>query len=1032
MQNQKVEIFVAAQKTKAPKLPLKEALITVAIECVLSPPKQTGRRKLRIRKLLQRNKKQCTLYSHEKQQAEQSLENYLTSQSNDKSDATIDNSTLSSLTLSKILQTEDEIVKQRMKDFLKEQDDEESFQFDVPSLAASSDSSLDDMTLSTYALVGDSKPRDDLNGIILTKDDVSSNKSWWYDTESGRVSPLLFQDTQDGEDASMIDKEEEEEESTMDNDSILNKEVDAQSWSVCDVSTIVDSTCNLFCENAGDILPQDHDLKLYQEDEDLVSVEKAQVKQQKDNTRDDSISNFNANTIMFEMLSDTSIKPEQVKRLLDQHPQAVKATRTSDGRLPLHILCSQEIQTTQDHDTLNDAITEWVKQLYFLRKMLKLISWSSIEACAKFDKYGDLPCHLLARNLLSWCVQVQSYLKQHQIGYMEHQRLLTLTKVLTECVDILIRPICTKVAACSATGSKGTILPLHISIMFGGSVDVFRRLLETYPNGARIRLKTEYTGSLIPLVLNDIIRTDQLHYQNVLSLENTASGISKHLQWPASLPFSFYTDDLVKRSDWLFCYYPSISYMNEERMNRLETMIKSEAKQETGFLADNLSPTTSMIWSWFCESFKTDEQELERCELAVDRILKGLKPHHVGKLAYSLNCDGNVLLDFARPSVCRKLEVAMEILAIEEERRDINTHHQKREVNGTHSDFAETCRSIFAIREETIPIAFVIFPFEIEPSNDGGGMLVSERNAKLAVQFANFMMEETSDENILKHFDEKLQMQDNLLLEKERDSKESVAKLYRKGGWLYFIDEISGTPIIPDNSKTVGYPIQIGNASKTVQTLLPLMRLGMIHMRLSQRVDVLSNVILKSVDLQSFKIPIKSWSKGAELLVAQFNLEGKDATESVTTKERKAIAGRLTDYILNLDSDFWTNNMDWTSELSLLQLLFEGKGLSTLNIKTRTGLHKLKLLSGESIWTTKQNVGVSSDDQILGKYDGYEIEDIFADDGNHEENKLNTDMTKKNSLLEEMDSLMDDFDNYYNAIEEDDSQSIEREYQRNQ
>jgi hypothetical protein len=254
--------------------------------------------------------------------------------------------------------------------------------------------------------------------------------------------------------------------------------------------------------------------------------------------------------------------------------------------------------------------------------------------------------------------------------------------------------------------------------------------------------------------------------------------------------------------------------------------------------------------------------------------------------------------------------------------------------------------------------------------------------------------------------------------------EDRVAKLYRKGGWLYFIDEISGTPIIPDDSKTVGYPIQIGNASKTVQTLLPLMRLGMIHMRLSQRVDVLSNTILKSVDYQSFKIPIKSWTKAAELLIAQINVEGKDMPESVTTKERKAMAVRLTDYVLNLDSDFWTNTMDWTSELSLLQLLLEGKGLSSSNIKTRTGLHKLKLLSGEYIWTTKQNVGVSSDDQILGKYDGYEIDDIFVDDGSHDENKLNLEKTKKNSLLEEMDDLMDDFDKYYNAIEEDDSQSI--------
>jgi hypothetical protein len=55
-------------------------------------------------------------------------------------------------------------------------------------------------------------------------------------------------------------------------------------------------------------------------------------------------------------------------------------------------------------------------------------------------------------------------------------------------------------------------------------------------------------------------------------------------------------------------------------------------------------------------------------------------------------------------------------------------------------DLAEICRLIFAIKEDSISVAFVLFPFIVEWSGDGHGMLVVERNAAVAMHFAKFRM----------------------------------------------------------------------------------------------------------------------------------------------------------------------------------------------------------------------------------------------------------------------------------------------------
>ncbi len=90
-----VAIYVAARKAEAPKLPLREALVTVAIECIYEPKsresksstqkkKRLGRKKISVKRFLRWRKEsmekqlQCMLYSHDNVEApKNSLSSYL-------------------------------------------------------------------------------------------------------------------------------------------------------------------------------------------------------------------------------------------------------------------------------------------------------------------------------------------------------------------------------------------------------------------------------------------------------------------------------------------------------------------------------------------------------------------------------------------------------------------------------------------------------------------------------------------------------------------------------------------------------------------------------------------------------------------------------------------------------------------------------------------------------------------------------------------------------------------------------------------
>lgn len=917
------------------------------------------------------------------------------------------------------------------------------------------DFDMDDMTLSTVALIGERNMQKMPSQIIITDANNISGK-WWYEknhhnydnnanntddnkpvptAKPSRISPLFFHDPEDANyfgETNMIKyrKDHADEggilgtkpkdiqkngmkrkerydlgghEDTM-VDSILDKQIDADSgWCMEDMSTIVASTCMVFCPRGDVFSPDDHDLKLQIElDEDLKSLDRRQREsiQSSDDKHaqhanhwdyDDganSSSDLFLNTMLdnsdgdhhmsrimqrsidqqdrlFRLLADRDTKPETVKMLLDEQPQALKMTRASDGKLPLHILCDQKISSetllSDDMDSVDTILTSCIQNITNHRMFLKLVTWSYIQACSKHDKQGNLPCHLLAYQIISWTEELQKFLLRNDLNLFEMERMMMLSNIITECIDIVLRPIVTQNNACMSTGSMGDVLPLHISIIFGGSIDVFRSLLETYPEGAGTLLSLEGHRSVMPMALLGKIKVDQTQYHNLLC--NGISRLNTPLEWHTTIPGSFYEEDMIRRADLLFCFNPTQAEISNARISRLEAMIKSEAKREKGNWSDKLSPATEAAWMWMCARYKNLEEK-DICDEAIDRILRNLKPLHIQRLS-NVTTEGGENLGFARPRVRKRvLEAASGQLLIAERRKEGLPVTRKKLTfsnRNSQSKMTSICKSIFAIEDVSIPVHFIVFPFMIEPSNDKQGMLVSESNATLAMEFSNFMLHETSPNVVLRSLAQKVLARDNLLLTK-RDAKEQddvnviLSRVYRKGAWLYFIDGHTGTPIL-GNKKNGKYPIPIVNAPKQVALLLPLMRMGMILMRKSQNKKILSQVIIKSMNPNSFPKQITTWPGAAQGIIECFKEESQTSPDSLQNREVQKICDDLSTFISwnareGRDEFEHLSCIDWSLEFTLLQFVLESTGLTAENIETEVDIERRKSYDlGDLVWT---------------------------------------------------------------------------------
>jgi len=1153
-----ITVYVASRRSKPPKLPLREALVTVAVECVYETNKVAPGKRKKVVATLRNFLKgkdgkglKCTHYGYaqdSKELADMGLDTYLNANvantyanSNFFNGADPENtrSTTSSLTMTLALLDADKADSRRNRQRLWQQNnhpktgfqsigkrahgdmarkyknaaqmammaaftqdledpkDQVDFVFDIdehmetssfelmdaPSLASTDDGTdnenlndIEAMPVNTNVLVS-GEHIDEIEAIhqaecLIADFDGKSTMLWIDNRDKMEAMSALLMDWKSPEDPPIAQKKvikrmEIGKKSTdirigreknmglsrkKSNDGIMGQEIEVNSEKnmIEDMSTIFDSTCSVMCPTYGAVtLPDDHDLDfMVHIEEDLKNL---------DNPGKNNINQCPKALLsqpllrnehdLFGMLVDLTTQVEDVKCFLNDMPDALQHERVQDGRLPLHVLCDRCLKSPSllrlpdaKSEELHSMITSCIEEITQHRLLLKLLVWSYKDACLKLDANGDLAIHLLGRRLVVWTASLQIFTKLATMDVTHLERMMTVSQIITESIDIVSRPLCSaKMNVCDKPGSCGSMLPLHINIIFGGSMDVFRLLLETFPQGVlTLYFFPEEGFPISTLQLQKMIKSDQRLYRQKLSYaQNLSEGEDKPLSWHSTIPSNFYEEDIERRIDFMFCVDPESLIEDEIRSNRIMRLIRDEVKQDIGLWKDGLSPSINNIWAWICSQESIDYVSY------IKDITKNLKKSHFEKLANAPL--GNKPSSFDPVIVASRFEVRKALMYSKRvskancfpSHESIENYEGGRNQNCLFSirdhtsiaDLAWATKAVFGIKAEDsqcIPVHFVVFPFPLEnhESNEdrciNDQVSVAESERKLDILFSNWMMNAISPGTVLAGLQEKITSSqplnipttqvDTPLHKKQKKYKEdeewgALMSLYQNGGYLYFIDEEKGTIVNKPSSgfsdttvnssngskeNDVTYPIFLPDAAQQVQVLLPLMRMGMILMRKTDSVSILSQILIQHMEkcdvdttrsnkngntVYCSSDHPSSWTAVSRELILHLqekanNIEyvGEKEESSIVILETNTMRNKLQKFLASpqIHSNEEVVGLDWSKELSLLKNIICQTGhyaemISQLSIQKK----KLSSIKYGYVWTARKRKGQHFDDEDI-------------------------------------------------------------------
>lgn len=708
-------------------------------------------------------------------------------------------------------------------------------------------------------------------------------------------------------------------------------------------------------------------------------------------------SSFTKTDFLFSMLKEAHIKPEEVKMFIDQNPETVTVSRKDDKKQALHILCDRHLPShnlilnyekkknaeqqsrisEEEKSMIHSIITNLIEDITMQRVMLKIVAWANISAVCTSDKNGDLPLHILTRKLLKWMSDIQQFIGCDGMDVSGLARIATISNTVSECISVMLRPVALNSKLHSARGSIGIMLPIHISLIFSSSFDTFRLLLDTRTSDSSVAYipgETMPAQHFLPIEILEKMKHDRKKYETIM---NKGYGrLTGKFQWPSSIPDNACAQDLVRRSDMLFALHPNILPYRKDtsRLRRIESLIRSEAKQN----GMQFSAAVKSIWLWLCtyhDAIDVHENYIEN----ISRVVAGLKPAHLNKLYEIKTKNGRQLLQEATERVKAVLSEARD----EAERREssLQIPNQMVDTKGAlyqgetleknnvdeskQQGIATLCNAIFDVKEESIPTSFVIFPFKLRSSTNGSRTLVSEVDAPLAVEYAKILLTFASADAIVETLQEKVWEKQGEEKMKTRETVRikselaEISKIYgEKVGYLYFLDEETGTPV----TKTIDghypeYPISITNPIPIIEKLLPLMRKGMALMRRSRIIAVFTKVVTES----SFEKFPYSWIGAAQqILQFPYNKPIGDGNS-----EKHIIIGEDSRHKLlhliseasgniNIDDSKHTYKLGWAKEISILRDLIEKSDLNSSGVEQSLGLNKVRLERGGFIWTRKK------------------------------------------------------------------------------
>ena len=644
-------------------------------------------------------------------------------------------------------------------------------------------------------------------------------------------------------------------------------------------------------------------------------------------------------TELLEKLNDSSVSLASMKWLLEANRSLLKSKELSTGKLPLHEICERELPDRfRDEAELDDLIGLLQNDISSYRDLVELVASMNVDACITADKNGDLPLHLTVRRLLEWEQDWESKIEDSN----ETSKFESLYTTARECVEILLRPVVPSRAHCRKRGSKGRILPLHAAAMFRVSYETVREALVTYPDAASSicnlpDLRTRFWAESLPLELIETKRKFE-------------TGGEK--------------GDWIGASDLIFSFHPRIlPYRKEEdRLRRIEAMVVEEANRVVSENSKQIDPAVQSVWVWMC-TFDGQLDDVKDCYSgSVENIVYSVDVEVVKRLI-SLRTYGGSIMSISSPDCTEVIQARLQ--------GKPRTHPVKIQHNvAPESPQVETVeplsmgyllKLVFNVKEDDHPTAFVVLPYKLKRDSDGGLTLANAKMASVAFKFAQLLITFTSP-LCIKYYLEKKSVQHaghrlsptqksgwNAIEARNKSIQDEFLDMYKSSeAFLYLVDERTGVPVVRNNSC---YPLEVSEARRTVEQLLPLMVMGMVLMRGDRSLAVILTTILQSGN-ESPSEWIEACQQILDYMKTAPGLRSPGLWLGNAVELKNEIAELVSNWYEREDnsSRVTDDGEEWAVEINLLQALLAQFDPS----KEYAGLKRRKTVNDSFIWTQTQ------------------------------------------------------------------------------
>lgn len=674
--------------------------------------------------------------------------------------------------------------------------------------------------------------------------------------------------------------------------------------------------------------------------------------------------------------------PRDFKEILTRSPYLAKAKLPQSGVYPLHAACAR-IFPDRFSENVTCSVEDLVMDVIEKKNLISAVVRAHPDVCKCLDGNRDLPVHILARQLMEWEAlwYQQVYEKAQDEGDDETGNESYITKLyqtMSQCIDILLRPIADESWLCEQQGSIGRLLPLHIASIFTVSYDTLKMLLEIHPNAATLKcdlknIRTFIPTDSLPLELHDRLSTDFPKWE----IDSIASDEVDEVEWTQSaIDEAYGTKGAMRRSDLLFAFNPWIMPYRQDfqRIRRIETRIQKEASDAAGDEGNEISPSAQLSWTWMC-TYESADDEGDNYAESVKRIIQSLSFKSVKYLAaLPLAANGKPVVDQAIPACSETIRARMEEIAKTEipvptqlrttgfasKERSILLREWEEDLAARfclrgRGFVATLCRTLFNISETSFPTSFVFLPYKLVKNEEGQLCLESAEAASVAMKFADCLLHITEAKRILHFLEGKAvrSLGTNLCrrdgIQNDHETKEYVDQLLRlfdgRPAYFYFLDEFTGVPIVPESNSV--YPLIVNESVDTVRKLLPLMLTGMIIMRGEKALPVIAEVLLS----KNLEVVQSRWVETARDLVGYVY---SPQSEKAKREGLLPLREELVDFIergVSEDSSHFERShnglaSEWVVELSLVKMVVEMHDSS----HTHAGL-KPRRAGSNVLWT---------------------------------------------------------------------------------